>query len=908
MIRRFLPGFLALFVGAWAAFGLSPDEAAKLPPAAGHHVDFVKEIKPLFEAACIKCHAKGKEKGDLSMETRAALLKGGESGVDVILGKGGESPIVAAVSGLDLDLVMPKKGSKWTAEQVGLLRAWIDQGAVWPENITFAKPAPINLQPREVQTPGAPEENPIDRLLAGYFAAKQFAVPAPVEDRLFARRAYLDTVGLLPTPEQLEAFGSDQSPDRRAKLVRQLLQDDRGYAGHWISFWSDLLRNDYRGIGFIDGGRKQITEWLYDSLLTNKPYDRFVTELLAPDDKSLGFTAGIIWRGAVPAVMLPPMQAAQSVSQVFLGINLKCASCHDSFVNDWSLADAYGMAAVFSDKSLELVHCDKPTGKQAVMRFLYPQLGALDPAAPKAERLKQFAALMTGPRNGRLTRTLVNRLWARLLGRGLVEPLDDMEQPAWSSDLLDWLASDFAAHGYDIRHTLEVIMTSRAYQLPTCESPKEKEVYVFRGPLMRRLSAEQFCDAVSALTGSWARLPSTLELDFTGGGRVGSFTMPRWIWTDEPFSLGPQRVAWRYVKTAADKAQAKAAEAQRLVDAGDPKAPEAMKAAKQAANDAAGMVKWADGTDELERHKVVFRKTFNLGEKPRLAYATVAASQPFEVTVNGTAVKPKLTDGFRNGRLRLYDFNPLLKVGENLIAVSVDSLTEKQMNDTERKQFPSSINHLNKVSGLAVYLRCQNASGFTEIVSDETWRNRRSPEGIGTAVKVIDAAWAKAAPLPDGVAPVDEGPGLEPIRRQDFANLPVELGPALRAAASTAAFAGEIRASLLAADPLQAALDRPNRDIVTPARPTSATTIQALELTNGSTLNDEIEGGAKQLAAANSCVGCCVDRLYEYALARPPTKTEWAAVKEMMGETVQADKLSDLIWSLVMLPEFQFIN
>ena len=137
-----------------------------------------------------------------------------------------------------------------------------------------------------------------------------------------------------------------------------------------------------------------------------------------------------------------------------------------------------------------------------------------------------------------LSRTIVNRLWARLLGRGLVEPLDDMEKPAWHRDLLDWLAEDFVAHGYDLKHTLEVICTSRAYQLPTVESPREKEEFVFRGPLTRRLTAEQFSDAISALSGDWNRLPSSLEFDFGASGLVGGLKMPQWIWTGEPVELG----------------------------------------------------------------------------------------------------------------------------------------------------------------------------------------------------------------------------------------------------------------------------------------------------------------------------------------------------------------------------------
>jgi mono/diheme cytochrome c family protein len=255
---------------------------ATLPPPAARPVDFEKEIKPLFEAACIKCHAKGKDKGGFSLETREAFLKGGDTGPGAVIGKSGESNIVELVAGLDPDSIMPKKGTRWTPEQVGLLRAWIDQGASWPKGITFAKPLPQNLTPREVALTERPNVHPVDNLLASYFAAKGVTFPAPIEDRVFARRAYLDLVGLLPTPEQLDAFLTDSSPDKRAQLVRRLLDDKRGYADHWLTFWNDLLRNDYKGTGFIDGGRKQISGWLYRALLENMPYNRFVAELVNP--------------------------------------------------------------------------------------------------------------------------------------------------------------------------------------------------------------------------------------------------------------------------------------------------------------------------------------------------------------------------------------------------------------------------------------------------------------------------------------------------------------------------------------------------------------------------------------------------------------------------------------------------
>lgn len=884
---------------------------AVLPEPASRPVDFVRDIQPLLEASCVKCHAKGKEKGGFSLETRERFFKGGDTDAGATVGKSGESYVVELLSSSDPNEVMPKKGSKWTPEQIGLLRAWIDQGAHWPEGVTFAKPPPENLQPRVVSLQSRPSVHPLDQLLGNYFAQRGVAFPPTVDDQTFVRRAYLDLVGLLPTPEQSAAFLADVANDKRARLVRTLLSDQRAYADHWLTFWNDLLRNDYKGTGFIDGGRKQITGWLYQALIDNKPYQQFVAELVNPAPPSEGFSRGIIWRGNVNASMLPPMQAAQNVSQVFLGVNLKCASCHDSFVNDWSLSDAYGLAAIYADTPLEMVHCDKPTGKQAAMKFLYSEVGAFEASADKAARLESLAKLMTAPENGRLSRTLVNRLWARLFGRGLVEPLDDMEQPAWSRDLLDWLAQDFVAHGYDVKHTLEVICTSYAYQLAAVAAPGEKEEYVFRGPFARRLSAEQLSDAVSALTEDWAVLPSSLEFDFAASGAVPDLRTPQWIWTEEPVELGPQRSALRLVrakladaakmlaavqKQAAEATAMDAALTQALARAGEPLA-----AAQQEAS--AAMASRA-----TDRHKVIFRKKFSLTALPAKAYATVLASQRMEVQVNGVVAKPVMRDGFRNGRVQLLNLQPLLKAGENLITIDVSSHTEKQMNESERKNFPASAEHLNQKSGVAFYVRCEMpGSEPLQMVSDTSWRVRRNPDGAWNTLALADADWPAASPLASGVSPVDEGPGLEPITRRDFANLPVDLGSALRPAVSVAAQPGGIRAAMLAADPLQVALDRPNREVVVPVRANAATTIQALELTNGATLNSRLQAAALKLTK-ESDPAAWLEQLFRHALSRPPTEVEKSLSLELLGSKPTQESYADLLWAVVNLPEFQLIR
>jgi hypothetical protein len=157
------------------------------------------------------------------------------------------------------------------------------------------------------------------------------------------------------------------------------------------------------------GGRRQITAWLYAALANNLPYDQFVASLVNPVPGTEGFTKGIVWRGVVNASQTPEMQAAQNISQVFMGVNLKCASCHDSFINEWQLADAYGLASIYAEQPLEMVECDRPTGKTAAMKFLYADLGSIDPASPRGVRLDQLMHALVGPANGRLARTIVNR-------------------------------------------------------------------------------------------------------------------------------------------------------------------------------------------------------------------------------------------------------------------------------------------------------------------------------------------------------------------------------------------------------------------------------------------------------------------------------------------------------------------
>jgi hypothetical protein len=474
-------------------------------------VDFAHQVAPVLRKHCAECHMEEAKKGGLSMNTRESLLAGSEHGEIVEPGNAKDSLLMEVLLSDDRTERMPPKGPRVPADQVELIRKWIDDGMHWEPGFTFGKEAyEPPLKPRNPEIPAAIEGrgHPVDRFVDSYFAKQSIARPNPIGDAAFIRRLTLDLTGLLPEPADVDAFVHDTTPDKRGKLIAAILARDTDYAEHWLSFWNDLLRNDYQGTGYIDGGRKPVTTWLYQSLVSNKPYDQFARELLAPPDKqSSGFIDGIQWRGSVNASQTREVQFSQSISQTFLGLNMKCASCHDSFVDRWKLEEAYGLAAIFAEQPIEIARCDKPTGKMAKPAWIFPELGEVDPAASKPERLKQLAGLMTHPDNGRFTRTIVNRLWHRLMGRGIVHPVDAMDTEPWNEDLLDHLAVRFAQDGYDLKKALTYIASSQIYQSESIIAAKPEDVAVFRGPLAKRMSAEQFVDAVWTITGTAPKNP-----------------------------------------------------------------------------------------------------------------------------------------------------------------------------------------------------------------------------------------------------------------------------------------------------------------------------------------------------------------------------------------------------------------
>ncbi len=812
---------LALFV--WlggVAFCCGASDVSLPDPFAGE-IDFGRDIAPILESKCVKCHGKGNKKGGFNLDSREKILQEADSGPAIQLGNSAESYLVQLVAGVDPDNVMPQKGSRLTEKEVGLIRTWIDRGLPWEEGIRFSKKPSLNLKPNRPAIPkkgnGFTQGNPVDAFMSAYFEREGFVPPNSVDDRTYARRVYLDAVGLLPSVEELKAFIADRSFDKRRRLVERLLEDKQNYAEHWLTFWNDLLRNDYRGTGFIDGGRKQISAWLYQALADNQPYDMFVRSLITEAPGAEGFLKGIIWRGVVNASQTPNMQAAQNVSQVFLGVNLKCASCHDSFINDWNLEDAYGMAGIFAEEPLEIFQCDKPTGKTSQAKFLHPNLGTMDAKMPRKERMKTLATIMTSRENGRLSRTIVNRLWAKFFGRGLVPTLDDMEQPSWHPDLLDWLAADLADHAYDLKHTMSLLLTSQTYQLPSLPSPERTETAeVFRGPLIRRMTAEQFVDALGSFTGRGFQTPANDEIDLSAGLPI-----------DRIHFLREQTRKAHWISAPAN--------------------------------------------DGNKTETAFFRKRFQT-DGP-MADAYIAAADSFHLFVNG-----KLA-GKGKGQTKVFrfDLQNYLAAGSNLIALKVAR--------SEEQTKPAAVFAL-----LRLAQGKQSKEKFRYLGSNDTWicHTESSPGWEKENLETLD--WNRAAELGDA-------------RRG-----PANIEPRLIAKISAADQFGAIRASLATADALTRALGRPNREQVVTERASTATTLQALELTNGNTLAEKLSAIASDLIAQKMRQPQkIVEHLFGVGLGRAPSQSEMKACAAFFREGLTQNTVEDFLWTVIMLPEFQLV-
>lgn len=342
-------------------------------------------------------------------------------------------------------------------------------------------------------------------------------------DAAILRRAHVDIIGRLPTPDEVRAYLADTSADKRTRLVDELLQRPE-YADLWANKWVDLLRpNPYRaGIKAVFN----FDAWIRDSFRQNKPYDQFVRELVSAQ--------GSTWRNGAATLFRDrrdPEELTTIVSQLFLGVRLECAKCHHHPFEVWGQDDFYSFAAYFGRVGRKGQGISAPisggeevifTGNQRSIKHPLtdaemaprPLFGKAPEIGEEDDPRESLAAWITSPDNAYFAQVIVNRVWADLMGRGLVEPVDDLRgtNPPSNAQLLTALADEFRRQGYDLKQLIRTITTSYAYGLSS--QPTEANVADTRNysrHYRRRLRGEVLLDAISDLTGvgeNFAAMPT----------------------------------------------------------------------------------------------------------------------------------------------------------------------------------------------------------------------------------------------------------------------------------------------------------------------------------------------------------------------------------------------------------------
>lgn len=352
------------------------------------------------------------------------------------------------------------------------------------------------------------------------------ATPAPAaSDAEYLRRVYLDLIGLLPTPEEVRAFVTDSSPDKRLSVVDKLLERPE-YVDLWTLRYSDLLRVHTRFLG--DKGVASFRGWIRQSVRDNKPLDQWVKELVVSQGNL--FTNGPV---AFYFVDEKPEELAETTAQVFLGIRLQCTKCHHHPNEVWSQNDYYGLAAFFTrlekkdtndqgrfggSRSLRPVEKDMPN-RQLTMAAKPKVLGRDVPAelTSPADIRRDLATWLTARDNPFLARNFANRYWAWLIGRGLVEPVDDMRatNPPSHPELLSYLEREFIEHNYDPKHLIRLICKSAVYQRAAELTPaRDQDGMLLTHRVPRRLPAEVFLDVINQACGTnegFTGLPETVR-------------------------------------------------------------------------------------------------------------------------------------------------------------------------------------------------------------------------------------------------------------------------------------------------------------------------------------------------------------------------------------------------------------
>lgn len=499
------------------------EDAFRSGDRAAGSVDFVKQVRPILEAKCFSCHQGAKTKGQLALDRRDAALKGGKSRKPAIVpGEPDTSQLLVRIRSADVDEKMPPQGEPLTAQEAAVVRQWIEQGARYEAS-----------------------------------GVKRRPLPDVADDLTFLRRVTLDTVGVVPTLAEIDAFLADARKDRRAHVIDRLLADPR-WADHWVGYWQDVLAENPNILNPTLNNTGPFRWWLHEALLDNKPMDVFVTELVRMRGSHYyGGPAGFAMASQNDA---PMAEKAVILGGAFLGVQMKCARCHDAPGHKSTQQDLFQIAAMLAEAPLAvpatssvpkdklheqgrkpLITVSLKPGTKVAPEWSFGDLAPKRPAPVAASLRDQLAELLTAPENERFAQVMANRLWKRLMGRGIVEPVDDWEKGEPSHpELLRFLGREFVREGHDMKKLARLILNSHAYARAADPLLKEPDG-LHLGHVPRRLSAEQIVDSLFAAAG---RRMNTEEvsLDLDGARDIKN-----------SISLGKPRRAWHLASTSNER-------------------------------------------------------------------------------------------------------------------------------------------------------------------------------------------------------------------------------------------------------------------------------------------------------------------------------------------------------------------
>jgi hypothetical protein len=444
---------------------------------------------------------------------------------------------------------LERQADFWARRHAAAKKLLVSRPPIVPPEILASAPAHA-----------AAVHNDIDRFINAKLLAADIPPAGLVSDTDFIRRLSLDVRGVIPRPEEIEAFLTDQRPDRRDRLIDAFLADER-WADHWVGYWQDVLAENPNLVNPSLNNTGPFRFWIHESFLDDKPIDRFATEAVLMEGSTYGGGPGGFALATENDV--PFAAKAHVLSRAFLAMEMNCARCHDAPNHRFIQKDLFNLAAMLARRPQKVpLTSSIPGGAERLARLAVQvtlEPGTEVPSAwPFADLVEEkaaeglvrsagdtrerLAAIITAPDNDRFAQVVVNRLWARYFGRGLVADADDWESESPSHpELLDWLARQLVSRDYSLKAVARLILASHAYGRGRLEAERPVPASMFAGREPRRMSAEQVVDSLHTACGK----PFDVEeITFDVEGLKGRDTFAR---------LPAPTAGWQFATTANER-------------------------------------------------------------------------------------------------------------------------------------------------------------------------------------------------------------------------------------------------------------------------------------------------------------------------------------------------------------------